>query len=335
MHGRTWLDEIEAQYREHRSLCEKAAAQVPDADFFTPCGRAPLGVGVLMKHVGGNLRSRWRDFLTTDGEKADRNRDEEFRADGETRASIIARWNEGWEVALRELRALGPEDLGRTVTIRGEPHPVPRAILRNLTHVAYHCGQIVLVARHLAGERWKTLSVPPGRSEEHNAAMREKHGDWSARAAGPPASAGPARAAAAGTAAPPRRGIVLLPGQGRDYPMGRIRALFKADGDETRGRSSVSEWWLEPHTRGPGAHSHEEEDDAFFVIEGTMSFLIGDRWVDAPAGSFVMAPAGVAHDFENRSDRRAGALNLSVPGDFEKHMPAIAEWFAENPPGDA
>lgn len=82
------------------------------------------------------------------------------------------------------------------------------------------------------------------------------------------------------------------------------------------------------------AHSHEE-DDVFFVIEGTMSFLIGDRWIDAPTGSFVLAPAGVTHDFENRSSSRAGALNFSIPGDFEKSMPAIAEWFAENPPKDA
>lgn len=131
------------------------------------------------------------------------------------------------------------------------------------------------------------------------------------------------------------KSIVLGPGAGRSYPMGRISALFKADGDETGGRYSISEWWLEPNTQGPGAHCHEEEDCIFYVIEGTMSILVGERWIDAPRGSFVLAAAGVKHDFENRSRARAGILNLSIPGGFEKDMPAIAQWFAENPPKDA
>lgn len=128
--------------------------------------------------------------------------------------------------------------------------------------------------------------------------------------------------------------IVLGPGEGRDYPMGRIRAVFKADGAETARAYSISEWWLEPHTQGPGAHAHDE-DDVFYVIEGTMSFLVGERWIDAPRGAFVLAPAGVTHDFENRSGARAGVLNFSCPGDFEAGMPAIAEWFDRYPPGDA
>jgi mannose-6-phosphate isomerase-like protein (cupin superfamily) len=131
-----------------------------------------------------------------------------------------------------------------------------------------------------------------------------------------------------------RPGIVLPPGAGRSYPMGRISAVFKADGDETRQAYSVSEWWLDPHTRGPGAHSHAE-DDVFYVIEGTMSFLMGDRWVDAPRGAFVLVPGGVTHDFENRSASRAGVLNFSIPGDFERDMPEIARWFAEHPPKGA
>lgn len=131
-----------------------------------------------------------------------------------------------------------------------------------------------------------------------------------------------------------RVAIYLPDGEGRTYPMGRIKAVFKADEDETLGGYSISEWWLEPHTQGPGAHSHEE-DDVFYVIEGTMSILVGDRWIDASKGSFVLAPAGLTHDFENRSSSRAGVLNFSIPGDFEKNMPAIAQWFVENPPGDA
>lgn len=135
------------------------------------------------------------------------------------------------------------------------------------------------------------------------------------------------------SASPAREPVVLAAGEGRDYPMGRIAASFKADGAETDHTYSISEWWLEPNTQGPGAHSHPE-DDVFYVIAGTMSILVGDRWIDAPAGSFVMIPGGTTHDFENRTAARAGALNFS-DGPFEHNMPAIAEWFAENPPGDA
>lgn len=130
----------------------------------------------------------------------------------------------------------------------------------------------------------------------------------------------------------PRSGVFLLPGEGRKYSMGRMGAQFKADGEETRGRYSISEWWLEPRTSGPGAHSHPE-DDVFYVIEGTMDFLIGEEWIQAPKGSFVLAPGGMTHDFENRGAVRAGALNFSIPGNFEGHMPDIVAWFAANPPG--
>ena len=131
-----------------------------------------------------------------------------------------------------------------------------------------------------------------------------------------------------------RKAVILGPGEGRAYPMGRIGAVFKADGVETASRYSISEWWLEPHTQGPGAHSHPE-DDVFYVIAGTMSVLVGAEWADAAAGSFVLVPGGVTHDFENRSNARAGVLNLSIPGPFEPHMPGIVQWFADNPPKDA
>lgn len=130
-----------------------------------------------------------------------------------------------------------------------------------------------------------------------------------------------------------RAPIVLAPGEGRAYPMGRINAVFKADCNETAARYSISEWWLEPNTHGPGAHSHPE-DDIFYVIEGTMSILIGEQWNHAARGSFVLIPGGVVHDFENRSGVRAGVLNLSIPGAFEPHMPDIVKWFADNPPQD-
>lgn len=136
------------------------------------------------------------------------------------------------------------------------------------------------------------------------------------------------------TSADERAPVVLRPGEGRAYPMGSLNAVFKADGEETRGRYSVSEWWLEPYTRGPGAHQHEE-DDVFYVLEGTMSFFVGGAWVDAPKGSFVIAPGGTPHDFENRTAKRAGALNLSVPGDFEPAMKGIAEWFRARSEADS
>jgi mannose-6-phosphate isomerase-like protein (cupin superfamily) len=131
-----------------------------------------------------------------------------------------------------------------------------------------------------------------------------------------------------------RPAVVLSPNEGRSYSMGRISAVFKADGAETAERYSISEWWLEPHTQGPGAHAHAE-DDIFYVIEGTMSVLVGDHWIDASRGSFVLVPGGMVHDFQNRGESRAGVLNVSVPGAFEEDMPAIAQWFAEHPPGDA
>lgn len=131
-----------------------------------------------------------------------------------------------------------------------------------------------------------------------------------------------------------RNPIILRPGQGRSYRMGGMSAVFKADEAETASLYSVSEWWLEPDTAGPGAHSHDE-DDVFYVIEGTMSFLVGGEWVDCPPGSFVLAPGGSVHDFRNRGSVRAGVLNLSAPGGFERNMGMIVDWFARNPPGRA
>lgn len=115
--------------------------------------------------------------------------------------------------------------------------------------------------------------------------------------------------------------------------MGRISAIFKADEAETANAYSISEWWLEPNTKGPGAHSHPE-DDTFFVIEGVMSLLVGDEWIDAPVGSFVLVPGGTTHDFENRGTVRAGVLNFT-PAVFEPEMKGIAEYFEQHPPPNA
>ena len=124
--------------------------------------------------------------------------------------------------------------------------------------------------------------------------------------------------------------IVLEPGQGRKYSCGKMTAVFKADEEETNERYSVSEWWQDPHSDGPGAHQHEANDEVFYVLEGTVSFLVGDKWIDAGKGTFLRIPAKTQHDFANRTDRRTGILNFFIPGGFERNMPAIVKWFEEN-----
>lgn len=175
---------FELEYASLRSGAEKALAQLdagelrrsPDAETNSPA--------VLMKHVGGNLRSRFSDFLVSDGEKPWRSRDAEFVDDfppGEAgRAAAHQAWDAGWRTLAETLAALDDADLARTVTIRGEPHSVARALSRSLAHTAVHCGQIVLVARLLAGPRWRTLSIPRGGSDAHNRAMEQGRGGLAA-----------------------------------------------------------------------------------------------------------------------------------------------------------
>tara|TARA_R110002020_G_scaffold5971_6_gene24594 strand:+ start:1004 stop:1423 length:420 start_codon:yes stop_codon:yes gene_type:complete len=125
--------------------------------------------------------------------------------------------------------------------------------------------------------------------------------------------------------------LELGPGEGRAYDLGRMRAVFKADHDESGERYAVSEWWLEPHCTGPGAHSHEANEEIFYVLEGTATFLVGGEWRSLAKGGFLRIPAGVTHDFENRSDAPMGLLNVFLPGGFEQAMPSIVKWFADNP----
>jgi mannose-6-phosphate isomerase-like protein (cupin superfamily) len=128
------------------------------------------------------------------------------------------------------------------------------------------------------------------------------------------------------------RAPVILPmRKGRGYAMPGMTAVFKADGAETNDAYCVSEWWLEPRADGPGPHSHEANDEIFVVLAGTMSILVGDRWVEAEAGKTVIIPAGITHDFRNRTDAEAGLFNAFVPGGFETNMPSIVQWFEDNP----
>ncbi len=178
MNAQAWLEEVLAQFRSRKQQCERSLAQVADEQLFETVGDIPLCLAAQMKHLGGNHRSRWRDFLTSDGEKRDRDRDGEFIVEGETPASIRAVWNEGWRITFETLESLTIDDLDKTITIRGEPQSVATAVTRNLTHLAYHTGQIVSLARHFAGDDWQTLSIRRGESEAHNQKMRERYGDW-------------------------------------------------------------------------------------------------------------------------------------------------------------
>ncbi len=123
--------------------------------------------------------------------------------------------------------------------------------------------------------------------------------------------------------------IILKAGQGRIYDCGSMTAIFKADENETDEKYSVSEWWLESNSEGPGAHQHEDNDEVFYGLEGTTSFLVGNNWVDVEKGTFIRIPARTVHDFANRTDRRSGVLNFYIPGGFEKNMPSIVKWFKD------
>ena len=156
-----FLDDCVFQLRKLRSQADKAMAQVDDPQFFAVIDDDANSIALIVKHVAGNMRSRWTDFLTTDGEKPDRHRDTEFeRESGDTREAILARWDAGWNVLFAAITSLTPADLGKTVTIRNEPHTVVQAINRQLSHYSAHVGQIVLLAKHFAGQRWQTLSIP-------------------------------------------------------------------------------------------------------------------------------------------------------------------------------
>lgn len=163
-------DDTIAAFRYLQGLAEGALDQVDDDAFFQPLDDDANSLAIVVKHMGGNLRSRFTDFLTTDGEKSDRHRDREFeRLPGDTRDSLMAAWRRGWGALYGALEPLTASDLERTVTIRAEPHTVVRALQRALGHAAYHVGQIVLLARHQCGPAWRTLSIPRGGSEAYNA----------------------------------------------------------------------------------------------------------------------------------------------------------------------
>jgi hypothetical protein len=169
MDARHYLDDVLRQLAKYRGLAERAISQVTDDDLFRTIDPESNSIAIVMKHVAGNMRSRWTDFLTTDGDKPGRDRDAEFELDrSDTKARVLERWHAGWNLTVETIGALQPADLERIVTIRGEPHTVIEAVNRQLVHYAYHVGQIVLLARHFAGARWESLSIPRGKSREYD-----------------------------------------------------------------------------------------------------------------------------------------------------------------------
>jgi uncharacterized damage-inducible protein DinB len=163
------IKSVEAEYRRYKAMAEGAFAQVPDDQLSKPGPGNGNSLAIICWHLSGNLKSRFSDFLESDGEKPWRQRDEEFASRTVSRSDFIEKWNEGWNVLLSTLDSLSDDDLSRTVTIRGQSLPVHEALNRSVTHTSYHVGQIVYIAHALVGEDWKYLSIPPGQSGAYNA----------------------------------------------------------------------------------------------------------------------------------------------------------------------
>lgn len=167
-----WLEVFERQ----KSMGEGAAAQVSDDALWRPAITGTNSIGQIMRHMGLQMKSRWTEFLTSDGDKPWRDREAEFQDPPITRDQLVGVWDEGWGLLFDAVGGLSVDDLKRTVTIRGEAHSVARAVVRQIDHSAYHVGQIVLNARHHAGENWEWLTIAPGKTDEFNATMRERFG---------------------------------------------------------------------------------------------------------------------------------------------------------------
>jgi hypothetical protein len=164
----SYTEDAQAIFRQYKKLADAAIAQVSDADLYCTLDSESNSIAIVMKYISGNMLSRWTDFLTTDGEKPTRNRDNEFEDAPATRAEILSLWERGWSCLFTALASLTDADLARTITIRGERHSVMQAINRQVAHYSYHCGQIVLLAKHLQSSNWKCLSVPRKQSGEFN-----------------------------------------------------------------------------------------------------------------------------------------------------------------------
>jgi hypothetical protein len=164
----SYVEDSISLFHYQKKMAEGAVEQVTDEQLFATLDEEMNSIAIIVKHMTGNMRSRWTNFLTSDGEKPDRDRDTEFVDPPATRADLMRTWNDGWEKVFEALTPLSDADLSRTVTIRGEPHSVMQAINRQIAHYAYHCGQIVFLAKHFKASEWKSLSVPRNKSAEFN-----------------------------------------------------------------------------------------------------------------------------------------------------------------------
>jgi len=172
-----YLKDAIGSFKAYKKLADKAIEQVNDHELFVTLDEEANSIAVVMKHMAGNMLSRWTDFLTTDGEKPNRNRDMEFVIEeGTTKQAVVDYWERGWQAVFAAVEPLQPEDFEKTVNIRGEAHTIVQAINRQMTHYAYHVGQIVFLAKHFRSSEWKSLSVPRNRSAEFNASMAAKTG---------------------------------------------------------------------------------------------------------------------------------------------------------------
>jgi len=170
----SYLDEALRGFRGYKRLAEGAFNQLQERDFFYAPDPESNSIATIVKHMSGNMRSRWTDFLTSDGEKPDRNRDQEFEMNASTtREQVLQWWEDGWKLVFDAVTALQPDDVARTVYIRGEAHTVLQAINRQMAHYAYHVGQILYLGKHIRQSEWKSLSVPKGKSAEYNASKPE------------------------------------------------------------------------------------------------------------------------------------------------------------------
>jgi hypothetical protein len=170
-----YLDDAIASFKNYKKLADKAIAQVNDDEFFVTLDDEANSVAVIMKHMAGNMFSRWTDFLTSDGEKPDRNRDMEFVIEANTsKQAVLEYWERGWACVFAAIEPLTLEDFEKTVTIRGEPHTIVMAINRQLSHYAYHIGQIVFLAKHFRSSQWNSLSIPRNKSAEFNLKMQSQ-----------------------------------------------------------------------------------------------------------------------------------------------------------------
>jgi len=173
--GQHCLDDALQTFRDYKKLAERAFAQTSDEDFFRTIDPESNSIAIIIKHMAGNMLSRWTDFLTTDGEKPNRQRDMEFVMLAETsRADLLAFWEKGWQAVFAAIEPLTPDDLMRTVTIRGQDHTVVQAINRQISHYANHIGQIVYLAKHFKSSDWQSLSVPKNKSAEFNASLENR-----------------------------------------------------------------------------------------------------------------------------------------------------------------